>query len=150
MEIKEKIQINASKEAIWKTITDIENATQNINGIEKIEILEKPENQFVGLKWKETRTIFGKTAVETMWITEAVENSYYKTRAENHGAVYISTLAITEENDQVYLSMGFKGEAQTFFAKIMTVVMAPLMKKSTKKLLQKDLEDIKNVAEAKN
>lgn len=147
MEISEKIAINASKASIWKTITDFENAKQNISGIDAIEILNKPNQGLIGLKWKETRTIFGKSADEIMWITEAEENSHYKTRAENHGAVYISTLTIIEEEGQNYLLMGFKGEAQTFFAKIMSALMAPLMKKSTIKLVRQDLEDIKKIVE---
>jgi len=82
MKLSAKTAINAPKEAIWGVITDIENATKNLNGVEKVEILEQPSDGLVGLKWIETRTIFGKTATETMWITEAVENKFYQTRAE--------------------------------------------------------------------
>lgn len=146
MEISVKVEVNASKEAIWKTITDIENAASNIGGIDAVEILEKPD-QLIGLKWKESRTMFGKSATETMWITHAEEHKFYQTRAESHGSIYVSKLMISEEDGKTYLSMSFDGQAQSLGAKIMSFLMAPMMKGSMKKLILKDLEDIKKVVE---
>lgn len=77
MKIAIDIDIKAPKEQVWKVITDIENSVNTITGIDDIEILNKPIDSIVGLKWKETRTIFGKSATEIMWITEAKENNYY-------------------------------------------------------------------------
>ncbi len=148
MKMEVRIPINGSKEDIWKVITDIENATSNISGIEKVEILDHPKDSLVGLKWIETRTMFGKTATETMWVTEAEDNHYYQTRAENHGAIYISRLEISEENGQNFLSMSFDGQAQSFGARIMSAIFGFLMKGATKKMIQQDLEDIKKVVES--
>lgn len=150
MKLTCKIPIKADKAAIWQTITDINNAAVNISGIDDVEILEQPEGELVGLKWRETRTLFGKSATETMWITDAETNKYYRTRAENHGAVYISEMAISEENGENYLSMSFTGEAQTFGAKIMSALMGWMMIGSTRKVMLQDLEDIKKVVESKN
>lgn len=144
---KVQVNINASKASIWKVISNIENAAETISGIQNIEILEKPENSLVGLKWKETRMMFGKPATETMWITHAVENEYYQTRAENHGAIYISKLTLKENGSQTNLAMEFKAETTTMLAKFLAEFMLPLMKKSMCKLLEKDLEDIKLKAE---
>ena len=148
MELSVQVPISASKEAIWNTITDIENAANTIGGINSIEVLEKPDS-LIGLKWKESRTMFGKEATETMWITHAEENSFYQTRAESHGSIYISKLWISEENGSNHLHMSFQGEAQTFGAKLMSFLMAPMMKGSMKKLVLKDLEDIKKAVEEK-
>jgi hypothetical protein len=71
MKIKVEVPIRGTNEDIWKVITDIENSAVNITGIEKVEIHINPGENLVGLKWTETRTLFGKTATETMWITEA-------------------------------------------------------------------------------
>jgi len=149
MKIKVQVTIEGSPEAIWKVITDIENSASHIKGIDKVEILQNPEKGLVGLKWIETRTLFGKTATETMWITEAEENQYYKTRAESHGAVYTTLLQISEEGGLSSLSMEFGSEAQSFGAKIMGWIFGPMMRSSTKKALQQDLEDIKEVVERK-
>src|SRR5687768_2543408 len=93
MKVHAQVHIRAPKEAVWKTITDIKNAPNRISGIQKVEVLEQPPSGVVGLKWRETRTMFGKSATEVMWITKAVENSYYETRAESHGAIYHSRMS---------------------------------------------------------
>jgi carbon monoxide dehydrogenase subunit G len=149
MKFEETVAVNASPEAIWSILSDIDNAAENISAIEKVEVLEKPTDGLVGLKWIETRTMFGKTATETMWITEAVENSHYLTRAENHGAIYISKMYITEEGGTTHVGMSFDGQPQTFMAKLMMGMMGWMFKKATKKALMKDLVDIKALAEQK-
>ena len=149
MELQEGILIDASKELIWNLITDIENSTEMISGIEEIEILEKPKDGLIGLKWEETRIMFGKSATEIMWITEAELNHYYQTRAESHGSVYISRLSLERAGENTKLTMSFTGEAQTFFVEIMSVCMGFMIKGSMKKALLKDLNDIKNHLESK-
>lgn len=147
MELKTHIQINASKEKVWSIISDIENSKENISAIENIEILEPPTNGLLGLKWQETRTMFGKQATEIMWITDSSENEFYQTRAESHGAIYISRLWLEEGNNGTLLSMSFDGTPVTFGAKFMSTVLGWMFKGATKRALQKDLEDIKNAAE---
>jgi carbon monoxide dehydrogenase subunit G len=144
MELSVELPINAGKDAIWDSITNLEDAPSVINGIDSVEILEKPEQGIVGLKWRETRTLFGKQAAETMWITDAVDEEYYKTRAESHGSIYISEMGIKDGDNSPILYFSFKGEAQTFGAKIMSRLMGGMMKKSMTKTMMKDLEDIKN------
>ncbi len=147
MNAKAQISIRASKEAVWNAITDIENAPNRITGIQKVEILEKPAGGLVGLKWRETRTMFGKVATEVMWITEAVSNSYYQTRAESHGAIYTSRLSVQEQQGTALLSMEFSGKARTFGAKVMTGLLGWMFRGATQKAIQKDLDDIKKSIE---
>lgn len=147
MELKTDIQINASREKVWSIISDIENAKDNISAIESLKVLERPTSGMVGLKWIETRTMFGKQATETMWITESIENEYYQTRAESHGAIYISRLSIKQQDNGTLLTMGFSGESQTFGAKFMSVMLGWMFKSASVKALKKDLQDIKTAAE---
>jgi hypothetical protein len=148
MKFEEHIAINAPKERVWEVITDIHNSAENISGIEKIEILKEPADSLVGLKWRETRTLFGKQATEIMWITDMEEHNYYQTRAESHGSIYISRLAVADQNDGSVLTFSFDGQPQTFGAKFMAFVMGWMFKGATKKALMKDLEDIKTAVEA--
>lgn len=149
MELSAQTLINRPVELVWNQIIDIRNSAQFIEGIIKIEVLEEPENTRIGFKWKETRMMFGKEATEIMWITEYKENEYYQTRAESHGSVYISRMAVEEVNSQTQLTMSFKGEPQTFMAKIFSKLMGAMMKGSMKKIVLKDLADIKVAVEAK-
>jgi carbon monoxide dehydrogenase subunit G len=143
MEINVSTEINCAKEKVWQAITNIDNCKNMIDAIIDLTVLERPEAGLVGLKWTETREMFGKEASETMWITEAVEGQYYCTRAENCGAVYLTKMAVKEIDGNTRLSMSFSGKSSSFFGKLMSGLMSLLMKKSLVKMLEKDLQDIK-------
>ena len=147
MKMHVEVPIKASKEEIWKVISNIENSVNIISGIEEIEILEKPETGLVGLKWRETRKMFGKTASEIMWVTEVQDLESYHVRAESHGAIYLSTLYISQKDGENVLNMDFDGQPQTLAAKIMSGIFGFMFKKATKKALHQDLVDIKNAVE---
>ena len=149
MEVATSVLIHAPRAAVWERITDIEHAPQTISGIEKVEILERPASGLVGLKWKETRTMFGKTATEIMWITDAVEPEFYKTRAESHGAIYVASLQLAEKGGGTELTMRFSGEPVTPSARLMGILMGWMFQGATRKAFVKDLSDIKAAVEGK-
>lgn len=149
MKIAIAIDIKASKQEVWNVITNIENSEKTISGIDKVEILNNPKDSMIGLKWKETRTLFGNPSTETMWITEAVENKYYKTRAESNGAIYQTILKLSEKENTTSLTMEFNSEAISLKAKIMAFIFGRIIGKSMKKLIKKDLIDIKTALENK-
>lgn len=149
MEIVAKAIIQADRETVWKTMIDKENISKVIPGIEKVEVLEKPKTGVVGLKWTETRTMFGKKASETMWVTEASDLDYYKTRAESHGAVYLSAIEMKPASGGTELTMRFKGQPATFGAKLFWLLMGWAFVGPTRKAMQKDLDDIKASLEGK-
>ncbi|MBU2863080.1 SRPBCC family protein [Reinekea forsetii] len=140
-------EINSPIDKVWAAITDIEHSDHMISGILKIEVVNKPVDSLVGFKWKETRKIFGKEAMETMWITDCVPLDHYWTRAENHGAIYKTKMAVKEQNGKTLLSMEFSGSATTAFGRFMSKVMGFFMKNSMQKMCAADLEDIKNFVE---
>ena len=147
MNIQEEITIQAPRSTVWRLITDIEGSDQRISGIKKIEILEKPKDGLIGLKWEETRIILGKTATEVMWITDVVDGFSYKTQAEGPGVIYISSLSLVEEGAQTRLIMGFKSEISSLVTKIISSIMGLFFNKATRDAVKKDLIDIKTAAE---
>ncbi len=148
MEVAVSLEIEKSKEEVWKTITDFENCANYIESIVKLEIINQPENTLEGFKWKETRVMFGKEAEETMWITDYTENEYYQTRAESHGSVYTSKLSIEPAGEKSVLTMSFSTEPKKLMARIFSFCLGPLMKGSIKKAFLKDLNDIKKHTES--
>jgi carbon monoxide dehydrogenase subunit G len=147
MECSTSIEISKPRADVWEAITDIQNAAGMISGIMSLEVLENPETGLVGFKWKETRKMFGKEATEIMWVTDAEENEYYRTRAESHGSVYKTRLSLSDEGGRTRLTMTFTGEPRTMGAKVMSFFMGGLMKGSMEKELLKDLADIKKFVE---
>ncbi len=150
MDVSIDIDIANTREVVWQTITDTNQFKDMISSILAIEILNQPETGLKGLKWKETRLMFGKEASEVMWVTDSVENEYYCTRAESHGSIYLTRLSLTKlKDDHCKLTMTFEGQAQTIMMKILSVLMSPFIKSSMKKMLLKDLEEIKAYIESK-
>jgi hypothetical protein len=147
MLVEVQVTINGSKPAIWAAITDIENASETISGIEKIVVLEKPASGLVGLKWRETRILFGKPATADKWITDAAENEFYKTRAESDGFVFLSTMRISESRDGMVLTSTHDSKPQSIVARLLSIPMVVLFRGVAKKALLQDLNDIKAAVE---
>jgi len=147
MFVEEQVTINGSKAAIWTAITNIENASEIISGIEKIEVLEKPVSGLVGLRWRETRMLFGKPATAEKWITDAAENEFYKTRAEDGGFVFTSTISLSESTDGITLTSSHETKPQGIVARLQSIPMGLLFKGVAKKAILQDLKDIKSAVE---
>jgi len=149
MRVEAQVTINGSKAAIWAAMTDIENASETIRGIKSIEVLENPANGPVGLKWRETRMLFGKPATAEKWITEAAENEFYKTRAESDGFVFLATMAISEHGGGMTLTSSHDSKPQGIVATLLSIPMLILFKGVAKRALLQDLNDIKSAVEPK-
>ena len=147
MLVDAQVTINAPEAAVWAAITDIENAAEDLSGIDKIEVVEKPASGLVGMRWRETRMYFGKPATVEKWITEAAENRFYKTRAESDGFVFLTTMNITENGGgSVMLTSSHDSQPQGFVAKLKSTPMF-LFKGVIRKALMQDLNDIKAAVE---
>ena len=147
MIVEAQVTINGSRAAIWAAITNIENASKTLSGIESIEVLEKPANGLVGLKWRETRTLFGKPATAEKWITDAAENEFYKTRAESDGFVFLTTMSISESSGGITLTSSHDSKPQGIVARLQSIPMGLLFKGAAKKAILQDLNDIKSAVE---
>jgi uncharacterized membrane protein len=147
MIVEAQVTINASKAAIWATITNIENSAKTISGIESIEVLEKPSTGLAGLRWHETRMLSGKPATVEKWITEALENEFYETRAEDIGFVFISTKRLSGADGAITLSERHESNPQSFAAKLMSIPMTLLFKSVARKAVLQDLDDVKTLVE---
>jgi len=148
MIVEAQVTINGSKAAIWAAITNIENDSETISGIENIEVLEKPTNGLVGLRWRETRMLFGKPASAEKRITDAAENEFYTTRAESDGFVFVSTMSISESSGGMTLTSSHDSKPQGIVARLQSAPMF-LFKGVAQKALLQDLNDIKSAVEQK-
>lgn len=147
MNICVDIMINSSIDPVWNAITDFENCEKMVSGIISAKVIERPNEGLVGLKWTETRMMFGKECEETMWITDAKDREFYETRAENHGAIYVSKMSVQAIEGQTKLTMSFSGTSDSMLVRIISSIMNLFMKKSMVKILETDLSDIKQFVE---
>jgi carbon monoxide dehydrogenase subunit G len=147
MQLSVSTHINSSPDKVWQAITDFEDCANWINGIIDLEILDEPEEGLVGFTWLETRKMFGKIAVETMWITDCVDGESYTTRAESGGAIYVSKLTVTPQGESSLLTMEFADLSDSLFVNLKSSIMGLFMKKMMIKMLEDDLVDIKKYVE---
>ena len=142
--------IGAPADEVWAIITDLDRSPDVITGIEKVERLDGGEGFGLGTKWRETRTMFGKTATEVMEVTHIEPGVSYTVEADSGGAHYISTFTIEAvDEDRSRLAMSFDAEAKGMFGKIMSATVGKLMQGSTRKAIDQDLDDIKAAAEGR-
>jgi hypothetical protein len=149
MLVEAQVTITGSRAAIWAAITDIENAAGIIRGIEKIEVVEKPAAGLVGLRWRETRILFGKPATVEKSITAAAENEFYTTRAESDGFVFLTTFRVSEGTGGLTLTSSHDSMPQTLGTKVMSIPMGLFFKGVVRKAVLQDLNDIKSAVEQK-
>lgn len=148
MIVQAQITIKGTRTEAWPVITNIRNASEIISGIERIEILNEPAKELVGLKWRETRMYFGKPAAVDKWITDAVEYEFYKTRAEMDGFIFITTMTLLESSGNISLISSHETKPQGFIAKMKSLPMI-FFRNILKKAILQDLNDIKTAVEHK-
>jgi carbon monoxide dehydrogenase subunit G len=140
-------EIAAPPTIVWAKVTDLEGSVDAISGIEAVEVLT--DGPFdLGTRWRETRTMFGKTATEVMTVS-AIDNGHsYTTVADSHGAHYESTVSVEPTASGSRLTMTFTGTPTSTMGKVMAALTGWMAKGATIKALQKDLDDLKRVCEA--
>ncbi len=127
----------ATPDNVWRVLTDLDNAVSTISAIERIERLDGGSGFDVGTTWRETRTMFGKTATEDMTVTELDPGRSYTTEARSHGAYYRSTHLVEAIDRGSRITMAFGAEPPSALSKIFSVTVGRLLDSYTRKALAK-------------
>ncbi|MEO1583590.1 MAG: SRPBCC family protein [Planctomycetota bacterium] len=139
--------IEAPAGNVFDVVGDIPHAADTISGIESIEMLtDGPVGE--GTRWRETRTFFGKTADETMWITEWEPPLRYVAEARNHGTHYLTEVAVEDLGDgRSRLTFSMLAEPETLMSRVLMVAFS-WMRGHVVKAFEADLQDVKRACEA--
>ena len=146
MKITASIQIKAPIETVFQVFSDLDKIGDRVKGIDTIELLEGSSQMALGTKWKETRTMMGKVATETMWVSEIDSPNKYVVEAASHGTEYCSVYTFKSEGENTSVTVVFGGKPISMAAKFMSVT-ALLFSKSLQKMLLDDMEDLKKICE---
>lgn len=148
MNFQMSIQINADPAKTFATFTDFHNTAKNIRGIKHLEVLgDGPIG--VGTQFRETRTMFGKDAVETMEITAFDPPRSYSVGCDSCGARFDTVFRFTPESGGTRVDIDMNTAATSLFAKLMSPLMGWMMVGTMRKCFENDLADLKAVAEGK-
>lgn len=139
--------INAPRQLVFDTLSNISISQKYISGIEKIEVLSKAQSG-EGFRWRETRTVFGKQMTEEMEIRDFDPPNSYRVLAASHGMEYESRLTYSEDHaGSTLVKWEYHTKAVSLSAKLMSPMMV-LFKGSIRKALAKDLTEVKAGLEA--
>lgn len=150
--------INATQQAVFQTASDFPNAQSFIAAIDHVEMLEAATDGSpigVGTRFRETRTMFGRQATETMEVTEFDPPRAYTLSANSHGMQYSCRVTVLEEQPGIggggcRLSYDFNATPTTLLARVTCPIMGIFMKGAMRKAMDKDLVDIKGYIEAQD
>lgn len=141
--------IAAPVDTVFNVATDIEHAAEHIRGIDNIERLT-PGPIGIGTKWRETRTMLGRQATETLEVTAFDPPHSYTIGCDSCGAHIKSTFSFTPVDNETDMTLAVELEARSLFAQLMAPIGRLMFDATMRKCLQADLEDIKRVAESRS
>ncbi|MGJ7439527.1 SRPBCC family protein [Aquipuribacter sp. MA13-6] len=131
---------------VWAVATDLANAPDVITDIDAVEVLT-PGPFGVGTRWRETRTMFGRSASEEMAVTAVDPGRSYTAEADSRRTHYVSTFTFVPVAGGTDVTMTFAGEPSGTLARALTRVTAPLTRRAVERTLRADLDDIAAAAE---
>lgn len=138
-------RIDAPPQAVFAIMADIPRWHQVFAKIESIEMLTSGPVA-VGTRFRETRTMFGKSATEEMTVAELVPSHRLVLTAFSHGTAYRTERIVEPSAGGSTMMLDFEGRPMSLFARLMTPV-GWLFLGHVKKQIAADLEDLKRAAE---
>ncbi|MEM1422957.1 MAG: SRPBCC family protein [Planctomycetota bacterium] len=141
MEFTIERRFNAPRHAVYGAFTDLERLPERLDAIDTIEPAPGHDDLTFadGLAFRETRTIMGKRATETMVVRDVVPDERFTLTSESHGCAYRFDHAFTDEGDATLLTMHGVCRATSLLSRVMMVVFFP-MRGMMPKLINKDLD----------
>ena len=133
--------IAAPPERVFAAATDVHRFAEIVPAIEKVEVLT-PGPMAVGTRFRETRTLMGRSATEEMTVTAFDPPRSYVVGAESHGCRYRTEFRFEPVGSGTRMVMEFGAEPMTLTAKVLSVLMKLLTKKMAE-LCAQDLDAIK-------
>ena len=139
-------QVNAPIEQVFDAYTDLRQAADRIEAITEVEVLTDGPIR-AGTKWRETRVVFGKEHTEEMAITALSRPNSYTVEGDSCGAHFTTVFHFKPQDGGTHVGMTMSSQNKTFFAKIMGPIMGFMMTGSMRKMMQKDLDQLKAYCE---
>lgn len=144
-EIKTSTRIAALPDRVFALFTDLRNAPGRVKGITALEVLtDGPIRK--GTRFRETRTMFGRSCTETMEITGFDAPRSYTVAASSGGCLCQTRFDFRPDSAGTAVEFTFTATAQTFLARLMSPLFR-LMASTCRKAVERDMADLKAAAE---
>lgn len=135
--------VYAPLETTFAVYTDLAKAADRIPSITALELLtDGPVG--LGTRWRETRLMFKKEAIEEMEISSFQPPHAYTVEANSNGMRYETLFEFVPEGDGTRVTWTFHSTPLTFGAKIMAPIFNLLLSGVMKKCMNDDLEALRD------
>ena len=134
--------IHAPIAKVFDTIAHIENYSQAVPHITKVEFLSETRRG-VGTKFKETRLMGKREASSVLEVTEYVENERVRMVSDQGGTIWDTVFTVQQSGDAVDLIMVMDARAYKLLAKFFN----PLLKGMIRKFIERDMDGVKALCE---
>lgn len=146
-DVEVRRHVAAPVQRVWDVATDLAGSPEVIRGIDAVEVLT-PGPFGAGTRWRETRTMMGRSATEEMTVTAVEPARSYRVEAAGRGAHYVSTFAFAPSADGgTDVTTTFGGRPTSTVARFLGAITAPLGRRAVTRALEQDLDDIAAAAE---
>lgn len=140
-------QVAAPPDVVFAVASDLPRAAEHISGIERIEMLS-PGPVGVGTRWKETRTMFGRSATEELEVAAFDPPHGYTIASESCGAAFECRFSFQPSDGGTLVTLDLEYRPVSMFAKLMSP-LSGMMIGSAEKAMRQDLADLKQAAESR-
>lgn len=139
--------IPAARDRVWQVLTDIDNASTLIPSIKAVERLTEGPYA-VGSRWRETRTMLGRTETHELEVAEAAQPERTVVTAFTDGVQYTTTMQLDDDPVGTRLTMTFGAHQPdaTPAQRVLWKVMGPIGSVFTRRVLNKELQEIREAA----
>lgn len=137
--------VGAAPEAVFTVAADLVRWPEVIRGVKAVEVLT-PGAVGVGTRFRETRVMFGREAVEEMEITAFDPPQGYALQARTCGALFVSEHRFVPDAAGTRIELTISTKPLTLLARLMAP-LGWLMMGAMKKMIDADLEDLKAAVE---
>lgn len=141
-QVKVSRTINASKEKVFETVSDISNFSKAVPHIIKVEFLSEIKKG-VGAKFEETRLMKGKEASVILEVTEFKKNENVRLVSDAGGTIWDTIFSVRADGDNTMLEMVMDANPYKVMAKMVT----PLIMGMVRKGIEDDMDSVKKYCE---
>lgn len=141
--------VDAPADKVWAVISDIPGSAATLSGIDSIQMLsDGPYGE--GTRWKETRTMMGRSETVEMWVAQSEPPRNTTVKALQGGADYTSRMTLADRDGGTELTMTFGADLvnPSRMSKVAMALFGRLGMRITRKALAKDLAEIAAKAES--
>ena len=138
-------RFDAPIDTVFAACTDFAGLAERLDSITQVEMLTDGSTG-VGTRFRETRVIFGKKAVEEMEVSDYEKNRSFTLQSISCGCEYHFRHDFRAEGTSTVIDMEMQTRPLTFFAKLMSPI-GKLMIGSMRKLIERDMDQLRESLE---